>query len=142
MQRPENTEEQRLEEYEAFNFDGLSRYVSAIGSKAWHFRYSWVGRRGRFILGVYPALSLKDARAFWPGHLDGTPHTPPEPGRPGAAHRHLAEYRAAHTVRPRRHAPAGPYAAIFPANSTSRRVWKRTEASTASLTSPMVALAP
>lgn len=44
------------------DFDGLYLYVSAIGTKAWHFRYSWVGRRARLSLGSYPELSLREAR--------------------------------------------------------------------------------
>jgi hypothetical protein len=50
--------------YALADFDGLYLYISAIGTKAWHFRYSWFGKRERITLGNYPALSLKDARAF------------------------------------------------------------------------------
>lgn len=50
--------------YALADFDGLYLYVSAIGTKAWHFRYSWFGKRERITLGNYPALSLKDARAL------------------------------------------------------------------------------
>jgi hypothetical protein len=42
--------------------DGIYLYVSAIGTKAWHFRYSWVGRRARLSLGSYPELSLRETR--------------------------------------------------------------------------------
>jgi integrase len=42
--------------------DGLSLFVSSGGSKRWHFRYSWLGKRTRISLGSYPELSLKDAR--------------------------------------------------------------------------------
>lgn len=48
--------------YAIADFDGLYLYVSAIGTKAWHFRYSWVGRRARLSLGSYPELSLREAR--------------------------------------------------------------------------------
>ncbi|MGQ0697458.1 MAG: tyrosine-type recombinase/integrase [Panacagrimonas sp.] len=48
--------------YSLADFDGLYLYVSAIGTKAWHFRYTWVGKRDRITLGNYPAVSLKDAR--------------------------------------------------------------------------------
>jgi hypothetical protein len=34
------------------DFDGLYLHVSAIGSKAWHFRYTWVGRRAQLSLVV------------------------------------------------------------------------------------------
>ncbi|MDP2747815.1 integrase arm-type DNA-binding domain-containing protein [Pseudomonas sp.] len=50
--------------YTLADFDGLSLYVSANGSKAWHFRFSWGGKRDRMSFGSYPALSLKDARAL------------------------------------------------------------------------------
>ena len=50
------------EPYSLADFDGLYLYVSAIGTKAWHFRYSWNGKRGRMTFGGYPALSLKEAR--------------------------------------------------------------------------------
>ncbi len=50
--------------YSLADFDGLYLYVSAIGTKAWHFRYSWAGKRDRITLGSYPALSLKDARGL------------------------------------------------------------------------------
>ena len=42
--------------YSLADFDGLYLYVSAIGSKVWHFRYSWLGKRERITFGGYPAL--------------------------------------------------------------------------------------
>ncbi|MCZ8403417.1 integrase [Achromobacter xylosoxidans] len=48
--------------YSLADFDGLYLYVSAIGSKVWHFRYSWLGKRERITFGGYPAISLKQAR--------------------------------------------------------------------------------
>lgn len=48
--------------YTLSDSDGLSLFVSRGGSKLWHFRYSWLGKRTRFSLGSYPELSLKDAR--------------------------------------------------------------------------------
>ncbi|MGP3790480.1 tyrosine-type recombinase/integrase [Pseudomonas sp. B392_1p] len=50
--------------YTIADSDGLSLFVSATGSKAWHFRFSWGGKRDRMSFGSYPALSLKDARAL------------------------------------------------------------------------------
>ncbi len=44
------------------DFDGLYLYISPAGSKAWHFRYTWVGKRARISLGSYPELSLREAR--------------------------------------------------------------------------------
>jgi len=48
--------------YTLADFDGLSLFVSANGAKAWHFRFSWGGKRERVSFGSYPALSLKGAR--------------------------------------------------------------------------------
>ena len=48
--------------YTLADFDGLSLFVSANGAKAWHFRFSWGGKRERVSFGSYPALPLKDAR--------------------------------------------------------------------------------
>ncbi|WP_410863649.1 Arm DNA-binding domain-containing protein [Paraburkholderia sp. SIMBA_027] len=39
--------------YTLGDFDGLSLFVSAKGSKAWHFRYYWVGKQIRISLGTY-----------------------------------------------------------------------------------------
>lgn len=48
--------------YAIADFDGLYLNISATGFKAWHFRFSWGGKRERISFGAYPALSLKDAR--------------------------------------------------------------------------------
>lgn len=48
--------------YSLVDFDGLYFYISATGFKAWHFRFTWGGKRERMSFGGYPALSLKDAR--------------------------------------------------------------------------------
>src|SRR3546814_143120 len=50
--------------YTLGDYDGLSLFVSAKGSKAWHFRYYWLGKQSRLSLGRYPELSLRDARAM------------------------------------------------------------------------------
>ncbi len=34
--------------------DGLSLFVPATGAKAWHFRFSWGGKRDRMSFGTYP----------------------------------------------------------------------------------------
>lgn len=49
--------------YALTDADGLSLYVSAGGSKIWHFRYCWFGRQQRMSLGSYPQVGLKEARA-------------------------------------------------------------------------------
>ncbi|MDG9783889.1 tyrosine-type recombinase/integrase [Metapseudomonas otitidis] len=41
---------------------GLSLYIAPSGVKSWHFRFTWLGRQARISLGVYPDVSLKDAR--------------------------------------------------------------------------------
>ncbi len=48
--------------YAIADFDGLYLNISATGFKAWHFRFSWGGKRELMSFGGYPALSLKDAR--------------------------------------------------------------------------------
>jgi integrase len=48
--------------YTLADSDGLSLFVSANGAKAWHFRFTWGGKRDRMSFGSYPALSLKEAR--------------------------------------------------------------------------------
>lgn len=42
--------------------DGLALFVGPKGAKHWHFRFYWLGKQARISLGVYPAVSLKDAR--------------------------------------------------------------------------------
>ena len=38
--------------YTLGNYDGLSLFVSPKGSKAWHFRYHWLGKQSRMSLGM------------------------------------------------------------------------------------------
>lgn len=49
-------------DYSLSDTGGLSLFVAAKGSKAWHFRFSWHGKQPRISLGTYPDVSLKDAR--------------------------------------------------------------------------------
>lgn len=42
--------------------DGLSLFVDTRGKKKWHFRFSWAGKQSRISLGIYPAISLLEAR--------------------------------------------------------------------------------
>ena len=49
-------------DYSLNDMDGLSLFVSAKGTKSWHFRFSWHGKQPRISLGTYPELSLRDAR--------------------------------------------------------------------------------
>lgn len=53
--------------YTLADADGLSLFVSANGAKAWHFRFTWGGKRDRMSFGSYPALSLKEARELRDG---------------------------------------------------------------------------
>lgn len=46
--------------YTLGDYDGLSLFVSAQGSKAWHFRYQWLGKRSWMSFGTYPELSLRE----------------------------------------------------------------------------------
>lgn len=48
--------------YTLADSDGLSLFVAANGTKAWHFCFTWGGKRDRMSFGGYPALSLKEAR--------------------------------------------------------------------------------
>jgi integrase len=54
--------------YTIGDFDGLSLMVTAAGSKCWLFRYYWAGRQACMSFGMYPAVSLKEART----HRDET----------------------------------------------------------------------
>lgn len=49
-------------DYTLPDFDGLSLAVSDKGVKSWHFRYTWLGRQKRMSLGMYPEISLREAR--------------------------------------------------------------------------------
>jgi hypothetical protein len=40
----------------------LALCVNAKGSKTWYFRFSWGDKQPRISLGVYPAITLRDAR--------------------------------------------------------------------------------
>jgi len=44
------------------DFDGLALGVTAQGGESWHFRYYWAGKQKRMSLGLYPEVSLLDAR--------------------------------------------------------------------------------
>ncbi|MCS6764830.1 MAG: Arm DNA-binding domain-containing protein, partial [Candidatus Protistobacter heckmanni] len=48
--------------YTITDFDGLYLHISAVGGKAWHFRYTWLRQRTRISLGGYPELSLRETR--------------------------------------------------------------------------------
>ena len=49
-------------DYTLGDADGLALCVNAKGSKSWHFRFYWDGKQPRISLGVYPAITLRDAR--------------------------------------------------------------------------------
>lgn len=48
--------------YTLADSDGLFLAVSKEGVKAWHFRYMWCGKQKRMSFGLYPEVSLKQAR--------------------------------------------------------------------------------
>jgi integrase len=52
----------RDKDYILNDADGLSLFVPTQGKKKWHFRFMLGNSRPRMSLGVYPAVSLKDAR--------------------------------------------------------------------------------
>ena len=52
----------KVKPYTVNDFDGLCICVDPIGSKFWHFRFSWQGKQPRISLGKYPEVSLKEAR--------------------------------------------------------------------------------
>jgi hypothetical protein len=51
------------EDWRSFTATRLPTASSAQGSKSWHFRFCWGGKQPRISLGVYPEISLRDARA-------------------------------------------------------------------------------
>lgn len=42
--------------------DGLSLAISVQGHKSWHFRYYWQATQKRMSLGIYPEVTLREAR--------------------------------------------------------------------------------
>ncbi|MDR2127976.1 MAG: Arm DNA-binding domain-containing protein, partial [Burkholderiaceae bacterium] len=50
--------------YTLADLDGLGLAVSAVGGKAWYFRYYWLGKQKRMSLGAYPAIGLREARTL------------------------------------------------------------------------------
>jgi hypothetical protein len=48
--------------YAVYDSGGLYLEIAPTGSKYWRFSYSFVGKRKRMALGVYPEVSLKEAR--------------------------------------------------------------------------------
>ncbi len=45
-----------------FDGDGLHLEVSPAGGKWWRFKYRFAGKEKRISLGIYPDITLKDAR--------------------------------------------------------------------------------
>lgn len=48
--------------YKVADFDGLYINVSKAGSRLWRFKYRFEGKEGLLSFGVYPAVTLKEAR--------------------------------------------------------------------------------
>lgn len=46
-----------------YDSNGLYLEVSPAGNKLWRFKYHFEGKEKRLALGIYPAISLKDARS-------------------------------------------------------------------------------
>jgi integrase len=53
----------RSKAYKMFDTEGLYLEVSPAGGKWWRLKYRFAGKEKRLSLGVYPEVSLKDARA-------------------------------------------------------------------------------
>ncbi len=49
--------------YKATDFEGLYLIVKPTGSRLWHFKYRIAGREKLLSLGIYPGISLAQARA-------------------------------------------------------------------------------
>lgn len=49
--------------YKVSDGNGLSLLVNPNGSKWWRFSYRWAGKRNTLSCGVFPAVSLDEARA-------------------------------------------------------------------------------
>ena len=100
---------------------GLQLRVSDTGSKSWHWRFYWHGKRARLVLGVWPKTSLagahekaEAARALLRRGIDPrragitvAPRVKPDKatpdGPPGHSVEHLAhEFMARHVQRQRR----------------------------------------
>ena len=50
--------------YKVSDFDGLYVTVTPTGSKLWHMKYRIDGREKRLSFGIYPAVTLAQARSF------------------------------------------------------------------------------
>ncbi len=50
--------------YKLYDGGGLILLVQPTGAKYWRYRYSFTGKEKLLSLGVYPDLSLSDARAL------------------------------------------------------------------------------
>ena len=48
--------------YKIYDKDGLCLLVKPSGKKYWRFKYYFCGKEGQYAIGVYPAVSLKNAR--------------------------------------------------------------------------------
>lgn len=55
--------EPRLRPYKLFDERGLFLMVTPAGGKWWRFRYRFDGKEKLLSLGIYPDVSLKEARA-------------------------------------------------------------------------------
>lgn len=49
-------------DYTINDIDGLSLHIKSNGTKSWHFRFRLNNKPARISLGVYPDISLRDAR--------------------------------------------------------------------------------
>ena len=52
----------REKQYKLTDSDGLYLLVMPAGGKYWRFKYRYEGKRKTLALGIYPEISLLDAR--------------------------------------------------------------------------------
>lgn len=56
------TTKPRSKPFKLFDSGGLYLIITPTGSRWWRFDYRYAGKRKTLSLGIYPAISLKDAR--------------------------------------------------------------------------------
>ncbi|WP_366941772.1 Arm DNA-binding domain-containing protein [Asticcacaulis sp.] len=52
----------KTDAYKLFDTGGLYLVVNPTGSKLWRLKYRYLGKEQLLAVGVYPTVSLKDAR--------------------------------------------------------------------------------
>ena len=55
--------EEKDKSYKKFDGGGMFLLIKPDGKKYWHLKYNYAGKEKLMALGVYPVVSLKEARA-------------------------------------------------------------------------------